>query len=148
MTTANDHSGDEAQIRKLIDAWTDALRKKDVDALMADRAEDILSFDVVDPLQYDGAAASRQRAEEWFASFRGPIGLEVRNLEIAASGDVAFSHSLHRVSGTTADGGTIDMWLRSTVCYRKVDGRWLVTHQHSSVPFDPATGEASLGLQP
>jgi ketosteroid isomerase-like protein len=40
------------------------------------------------------------------------------------------------------------MWLRSTVCYRKIDGRWLVTHQHSSVPFDGETGKASLQLEP
>ena len=40
------------------------------------------------------------------------------------------------------------MWWRATVCYRKLDGRWLVTHEHASVPFDAQSGQASLGLEP
>ena len=40
------------------------------------------------------------------------------------------------------------MWLRTTTCYRKVGGEWLVTHEHNSVPFDVETGKASLALQP
>jgi ketosteroid isomerase-like protein len=40
------------------------------------------------------------------------------------------------------------MWQRSTVCLRKIDGEWTVTHQHSSVPFDGQSGRASLDLKP
>ena len=49
---------------------------------------------------------------------------------------MAFSHSLNRVSATTTDGEKLDMWWRATVCYRKIDGKWMVTHEHASVPFD------------
>jgi len=34
------------------------------------------------------------------------------------------------------------------VCYRKLDGTWLVTHEQSSVPFDVESGKASLDLTP
>jgi ketosteroid isomerase-like protein len=61
---------------------------------------------------------------------------------------VGFSHSLNRVSATTTDGRQLDMWWRATVGYRKSDGAWLVTHQHASVPFDVASGQASLDLRP
>jgi ketosteroid isomerase-like protein len=87
-------------------------------------------FDVVNPLQTTGSDAARARLEEWFASFQGPIGYELRDLSIAAGDDVAFSHSLSRVSATTTDGRKLDMWWRTTVCYRKVDGVWTVTHEH------------------
>jgi len=40
------------------------------------------------------------------------------------------------------------MWWRETACYRKVEGEWLITHQHSSVPFDVESGKASLDLKP
>jgi ketosteroid isomerase-like protein len=62
-------------------------------------------------------------------------------------GDVAFCHFLYRVSGTTANG-KIGMWVRATVCLRRIDGRWLITHEHDSVPFEPETGKAALDLQP
>ena len=62
--------------------------------------------------------------------------------------DVAFSHSLNHVSATTKDGQRLDMYWRATVCFRKLDGSWTVTHTHSSVPFDMETGQASLDLEP
>ena len=40
------------------------------------------------------------------------------------------------------------MWVRTTVCFRKIDGTWLITHEHNSVPFNPETGKASLDLAP
>lgn len=29
-------------------------------------------------------------------------------------------------------------------CFRRTDGRWRVAHEHGSVPFDPASGQAAL----
>jgi ketosteroid isomerase-like protein len=31
---------------------------------------------------------------------------------------------------------------------RRIDGQWLIVHDHESVPFDAATGQALTGLQP
>ncbi len=48
-----------------------------------------------------------------------------------------------------ADGEKVDMWLRETLCFRKIDGRWLVTHEHASVPFYMDGSErAALDLKP
>jgi len=115
---------------------------------MSSYAPDVLLFDVVNPLQSTGSGAARARLKEWFASFDGPIGYELRDLSIAAGDDVAFSHSLSRTSATTTDGRKVDVWWRATVCYRKVDGTWMVTHEHASVPFDVESDRASLDLEP
>jgi ketosteroid isomerase-like protein len=148
MTTENSKTLDEAEIRKLMDDRVEAVRTKDVNASMSDLAPDILSFDVVNPLQYIGSDASRKRAQDWFSSFQGPIGYENRDLSIATGDDVAFCHSLNRVNGTKTDGEKIEMWWRATVCFRKIDGKWMVTHEHNSVPFDVESGKASLDLKP
>ena len=148
MTIATGKALDEGQIRKLMDDRVKAVRAKDVNASMSNLAPDILSFDVVNPLQHIGADSSRKRAEEWFSSFQGPIGYEIRDLIITAGDDVAFSHGLSHVSATRTDGGQLDMWWRTTVCFRKTDGKWMVTHEHNSVPFDVESGKASLGLKP
>jgi ketosteroid isomerase-like protein len=107
-----------------------------------------LSFDVVNPLQHRGSDASKKRAKEWFSSFEGLIDYEIRDLTITAGDDIAFSHGLSHVSATRTDGGQLNMWWRTTVCFRKIDGKWMVTHEHNSVPFDAATGKASLDLKP
>ena len=139
---------DEIQIRKVIEDKIEAVRAKDIDGATGSYAPDVLSFDVVNALQYEGADAIRKRLKEWFAQFDGPIGFEIRDLSITAGREVAFSHSLDHVSATTTSGGKLDMWWRETACYRKIDGKWLITHQHSSVPFDVETGKASLDLRP
>lgn len=148
MTTANRKATDETLIRNLLNEQVIAVRAKDVNGSTLNYARDILFFDVVDPLRRTGLDESRNRAEMWFSSFEGPIGYEIRDLEITAGDDVAFSHCLNRVSGTTTDGKRIDMWWRATLCFHKIDGKWMVTHSHSSVPFDPESGRASLDLEP
>ena len=139
---------DEVQIRGLIESKIKAVRAKDVDRATSGYAPDALSFDVVNPLRYVGADAIRKRLEGWFSSFQGSIGLEIRDLNITVGDAVAFSHCLNHVSATTTDGGKLDMWWRETACYRKIEGKWLITHQHSSVPFDVESGKASLDLKP
>ena len=148
MITTYDTAIEEGQIRNLMNDWVKAIRAKDCDTLMSNYAPGVLLFDLITPLQYVGSEAGRQRMEEWFGSFRGPIEFETRNLSITAGDDVAFCHSLNRVSGTMTDGENVDMWWRATVCFRKIGGRWMIAHEHSSVPFDTETGRASLDLKP
>ncbi len=148
MTTDNGKATDEAQISALIDDRVNAVRAKDVDGAVANVAADILSFDVVNPLQSIGSDACRKRAEQWFSSFDGPIGFEIRDLNITTGHDVAFCHGLNHVTATTAAGGKLDMWWRATVCLRKTDGKWMITHEHNSVPFNMDNGKASLDLKP
>jgi uncharacterized protein (TIGR02246 family) len=131
-----------------MDASATAVRAKNVEALMSSFAPDILSFDVVNPLQYVGLDEARKRAETWFASFDGPIRYQVRDLSITTGDDVAFCHSLNQVSATKTDGEKFEMWWRATVCFRRIDGEWMITHQHNSVPFDAESGKASIDLTP
>ncbi|HEV7730794.1 MAG TPA: nuclear transport factor 2 family protein [Candidatus Binatia bacterium] len=67
---------------------------------------------------------------------------------MTVGGDVAFTRSLNRFGGTTADGTHDASWLCSTLCLRKIDGRWKLVHEHVSVPFDMQTNAALLDLEP
>src|ERR1700682_1069178 len=103
MMTETDKASEEARIRRLIYDRVKAVRAKDVEAAMANVSPDIVSFDVVNPLLSSGSDSSRRRAEQWFASFEGPIGFEISGLTIAASGDLAFCHGLNHVNAMKAD---------------------------------------------
>lgn len=131
-----------------MDIWAEAVRAKNLDAAMAPYAEDLIAFDLIEPLQYRGSGTVRKRLEEWCAQFDGNIGFEIRDLKITAGEDVAFCHALNRVSATLTNGELIDMWWRSTICWQLTDGDWTITHEHSSVPFNMKTGEASMDLAP
>ena len=148
MATATSKATEEDQVSALIDDRIEAVRTKDVNASISTLVPDILAFDVVNPLQQVGSDASKKRAQEWFSSFQGPIGYEIRDLSITAGNDIAFSHGLSHVSATRTDGGELDMWWRTTICFLKIGGKWMVTHEHNSVPFDVESGKASLDLKP
>jgi ketosteroid isomerase-like protein len=135
-------------IARIIAARAQAVRAGQVDALMADVADDVVTFDVVDPLRRMGKLAARSRTAAWLESYDGPIGLEIRDSQITVDGDVAFSHALHRVTGTLKDKAAVDMWFRTTLGFRRIGGRWLIFHEHGSVPFSSESGQASLGLKP
>ena len=128
-------TADEAQIRRLVDEWAKALHAKDVDAVMACYAPDVLVFDLAPPLRNAGADLHRSNFTQWFKTFRGPIGSDLRDLQIVTGEDVAFCHGLNRISGERTSGEKTDVWVRVTVCCRKIDGRWKVAHEHVSVPF-------------
>jgi PhnB protein len=149
MTVKNSQTSEQTQIRQLIDRWADALRSKDVDGVMSLYAPDIMAFDLAPPLQYRGAGTYRKNWEEWFPTFRGPIGYEIRDLNIAASEDLAYCHSFNRITGTRTDDEKTDVWVRATVCCRKLDGQWKIVHEHQSVPFYmDGSYRAALDLKP
>ncbi len=148
MKTA-DAANEEEQIRILIEDWAEALRVKDVDRYVSHYAKDIRLFDLAPPLQYTGLDALRRSLEEWFPTFVGQIGYEIRGLQISMGNDTAFSHSLNHISGKRITGEETDVWVRATVGFRKIVGTWLVTHEHVSVPFYmDGSNRAAVDLKP
>jgi uncharacterized protein (TIGR02246 family) len=148
MPTTTTSTRDDAQIRECMDALAQALRAKDIDALMAHYAPGVVTFDVRPPLQVQGVDAYRRNFEAWFASVQGPIDYEMRDSRITMSGDVAFCHSLIHVKSTRTTGERADYWVRVTSGFQKLNGRWTVTHEHVSVPINMETMRAAFDRQP
>ena len=145
---ATGHPTDEADIRQRIDTLAGAIRARDLEAVMSAYTTDVVSFDIEPPLQHVGAEAKRKNWERVFAAYEHP-DYEIRDLRITVRDDVAFAHSLNRLSGTLKGGTTTaGFWVRATMCFRKVNGHWFVAHDHASAPLDPATGAALLNLEP
>ena len=144
MTTTDD----AAQIRQLIEDWAKAARASALDRIMAAYAPDVRSFDAIAQLQFKGADAYRRHWEACIAMCPGPLIFEIHDLEIESGDRVAFGHCLVRCGTTGENGKEQTGWMRGTVCCRKSSGRWMVAHEHFSVPFEPESGKALLGLEP
>lgn len=135
------------QIRERLDAWTQALHAKDLDALMALYAPDTITFDLMPPSQVDGADRYRKNFERWFAAMPGPIDYEMHDLRITTGDEVAFCHSLNHVKATRANGEKADYWVRVTVGFQRRNGQWLVIHDHVSMPMDMQSEKAVSELR-
>ena len=148
MTTASSGMTNADQIRALIEDRVRAIADKDIEALVARVAPGVISFDALPPLRRVGSEAIRARLQEWFGWYDGPIGYEVRDLRVTTSDDIAFAHFLYHVAGKMTNGKAVDMWVRTTMGLQKIDGVWVIAHEHNSVPFDAENGKASLDLTP
>lgn len=127
--------------------WRRTFEAKSLEGIMEYYAHDILSYDLMPPIQFEGESMWRQNWVNFFDSFHD-IRLTFEDLTVFQSGDLATIRGLTRLQCTTANGGEIDMWSRETNVMRKMNGEWLIVHDHVSVPMDFGTGMALTGLKP
>jgi ketosteroid isomerase-like protein len=145
---APQQTADETEIRQRVDILARSICTMDLEAVMSNYTPDVVSFDVQPPLRQLGAAGKRKNWVEVFTAFQPPLNYEIRDLTVTVSGDVAFAYSINRLSGTLGGRTTSGIWVRATVCLRKIEGSWLIAHDHVSVPVDVASGTALANLEP
>jgi ketosteroid isomerase-like protein len=114
-----------------------AFKAKDVNAIMACYMSDpaMNVFDVSPPRQYTGSEAYKKDWQDLFAAFPGPLDGTLSDLDIATGGDIAYGHSIQHASFTDKD----ELTVRVTDGYKRVNGQWLIAHEHVSIPVDLAT---------
>jgi PhnB protein len=142
MTTQQQQT-DETAIRALIAKWSRALEAKDATPLVEDYLPDAVLYDAIPPYRTQGPDAIKALWEQCFPYFPEKFRSEHKDLTIDVSGDLAFVHGLHHFVPEPADHPSGATWMRVTACYRRVDGKWRVAHEHVSIPFDPMSGKAS-----
>jgi ketosteroid isomerase-like protein len=137
---------DETKIRKMINDWADALRNKGAEGVLSHYAAQLVHFSLAPRLL--SAESDAKSLNAWFVTWQDTIGYEIHGLSVPVGDDVALSHSLNRMHGTT-NGEKSDLWFRHTFGFRKIGGEWKITHEHESVPFYlDGRFKASVDLKP
>lgn len=119
---------EETRVRQLIERWAAAISAQGRAAILADHSDDLLMFDF--PSTVRGIGPYDRTWDFFFADPKGPIRFVPRDLEVTAGADVAFATCLIRCEGTSA--GVVELRLTTGLC--KIDDKWVVTHEHHSVP--------------
>ncbi|GAA5044635.1 uncharacterized protein (TIGR02246 family) [Thermocatellispora tengchongensis] len=139
----------EEEIRAVHRRWYDGTAAKDLDGMMAAIADDVVSYEHEAPLRYVGVDAVREVCARALAEAGdAAVTLDVPDLAVVAQGDLAVAWGLNRVRVERPDGGAEETWSRGTRVFRRGNGRWLMVHQHLSVPLDLETGMARTDLRP
>ena len=141
---------DKSDIEALEKRVGDAIEAKDAAAVMANyiSGDSLIVFDVVPPRQYVGSDSYKKDWAELFSGCADAPKFQISDLTIESSGKLAYSHSIQHFKCTDPKGGKLDMTFRATDVYRKTSGKWLIAHEHLSVPADPGTGKADLTSKP
>ena len=129
---------DQAKIQALETRFVAAFNVKDVNAIMAlyTPGATLIVFDASPPRQYTGWTAYKKDWDDMFVANPGPVDFKLTDLEITVGGGVAYSHSIQHAILTDKDGKKVEFTVRVTVGYKKVNGQWLISHEHVSVPVD------------
>ena len=127
-------STDELAIRELVENWAAAVRAKDLDGILANHSADILMFDVPMPLASKGIDAYRKTWDLFFSWADDPVVFAINEMGVTAGNDVAYVTALMRCAGTEKNGEKIKLDFRLTMGLSKLDGKWIVMHEHHSIP--------------
>jgi len=138
----------EQEIHAVLDRWTRAAGKKDLDAIVACYAPDVRAFDAIARLEFRGVEAYRKHWEYCLGLMDGEMLFEIHEPDTTVRDDIAFCHFLARCGGTDRGGKEQAAWTRGTVCLQKSGGRWLIVHEHYSMPFDVDTMKILDKLEP
>ena len=127
-------SSNEAEVRDMIEAWADAVRRKDYAGILRSHASDFVMFDVPPPFKSVGLDAYRRTWDLFFSWSSDPVPFDIQELDVVAGVDVAFAFASMRCEGPGSDGKSEALDFRLTTGLRQVDGRWMIAHEHHSVP--------------
>jgi ketosteroid isomerase-like protein len=104
--------------------------------MLKSHAGNVVIFDVLPPMKYEGVDSCRRSWGDWQPDARRETVFDFENLTVIAGGDVAFAHGFIRCGGTLQDGTALQDVVRTTFRLKKADGRWVVEHQHVSKPYE------------
>jgi len=134
-------------IEQLLEEYAESVRAKDVDRFVALYDDEVRVFDMWGRWSYDGAAAWREMAVEWFGSLGSEeVAVEFEEVQTVVGDEVAVADAFVTYKGLSAEGDELRaMNNRLTWALRKrSDGTWKVVHEHSSAPTDFETGKVQL----
>jgi ketosteroid isomerase-like protein len=109
--------------------------------------DSLIVFDAIPPREYRGWEAYRRDWQGIFDACTAAPTMEITDLKVEAERGLAYSHSIQHFT-CAAKSGKLELTMRTTDVYRKIGGKWLIVHEHNSVPADLATAKADLASQP
>jgi uncharacterized protein (TIGR02246 family) len=134
MMRKQNEEEDEKAVRKLVESWAAAVRRRDIGGVLQDHTSDIVMFDVPPPFQSKGIEDYKKTWDLFFSWSTDPVAFYFTELIITAGMDVAFAVATMRCTGTGLNGQAEGLDFRLTIGLRKIDGQWKITHEHHSVP--------------
>jgi ketosteroid isomerase-like protein len=121
------------QVMVVVNNWALAVRNGDIDKILKHHDKNMVMFDVPYPLQCKGIEEYKKTWDTYFSWSRSGV-FDIVEMEVTADDELAFCYGLMRCTGTSMEGVNEDLTFRLTVCLKKIDGEWIICHEHHSLP--------------
>jgi len=125
------------EVYQTMESFAEAIREGDIKHIMSFYSDEVVAYDMMPPLEFSGKDKYEKSWQECFTSyFKFPLNFDYEKQKFSIEGNVAFTHALVHMSGESKDGEKMDMWMRNTTCLKKSGDKWLIIHEHNSIPMD------------
>jgi len=124
----------ESAVRDLLERRAVAVRAKNMSEVLANHSPDFQMFDVPLPFESRGLVAYEDTWELFYSSQPDPVAFDIKWLEVVAGEDVAFAFAHMQCVEPTEKVQRTPLDFRLTVGLQKLEGRWIIVHEHHSVP--------------
>lgn len=138
----------QAQIKQVMDSWVQASLAKDVERIISHYSNDVVAYDAIGPLRFVGRESYKAHWQACMEMCSGPAKFEVHEPSFMIGGDLAVVHFLFHCGGSDDSGEMQSSWMRVTQCFRQQGGKWLIAHEHFSMPCDMESGKTAFDLTP
>ncbi|TDO30735.1 uncharacterized protein (TIGR02246 family) [Kribbella sp. VKM Ac-2527] len=128
----------EDAVRDLIANWSTLTATKDLDGMMSDIADEVVSYELEG--NYTGKPAVREVCKAGLETPLGKVELAVTDLTVATANDLVVAWGIDHVTVETANGSADSEQHRSTRVFKHLPNGWRLIHQHLSVPSFMAQG--------
>jgi uncharacterized protein (TIGR02246 family) len=138
---------DKAAVIELNKRIMAAYNSEDARAIAAFYSDDPDAIFFEDTIPFQLSKAQLTKLNEDAFKLVSNFHAKMEAIDVLTSGDLATMHCI--IHNTWTDkNGTHTQTSRYTQVDKKEGGKWLVLHEHFSVPYDPATGKAVLNSNP
>ncbi len=139
-------------VQNVLDNYKSSVYEKDVERFLTIYAPDIHIYDCWSNWECKGISHWRTNVEEWFNELRGDgvsLIVDFNDVVIEENVDLAFVHCSVNFTAKNVESGEKLRQLtnRFTFGLRKVNGSWMITHEHSSLPINKDTGKGIFNLK-
>ena len=135
MSNPEINNPENESIRQILETWAETTRTGQLDKILANHAQDVLIYDVLAPMKYEGAEAYRKSWGDWHPDAVGEGIFRLQDLSITADTNLAFAHGFIQCGGSASDGKIFSDTVRATFCLQKTNEGWKIQHQHISKPI-------------
>jgi ketosteroid isomerase-like protein len=131
-------TGVDAEFKKLIEdyyaAWS--MLNTDAPAKYYAKDADLVFYDIA-PMKYNSWQAYHDGVQKYFFDTATSAKLvpNMNDLKVTRRGDVAWTTVTFHLSSALKAGGATELDARHTAIWERIGGRWLIVHEHVSVPL-------------
>jgi ketosteroid isomerase-like protein len=104
----------ENEIKQVIEKRVSAIKDRNVQNEISNYFKNVISYDVVGNLKYEGVDAIKNRLSEWLSTLDKIIDFEVTDIKLNSTSKIANCSRLNHINAKTVDGNKLDMYSRES----------------------------------